>query len=105
MTANEMANELELRLDRSDSFGSPGYEDFDLTSVLTEGQWLYIKKFASELNNRKNQGFEETEVRNQGLSALIKAGLTLSVSASQVGVLDNWVIYDLQDDIMFTIYE
>jgi len=105
MTANEMANELELRLDRSDSFGSPGYEDFDLTSVLTEGQWLYIKKFASELNNRKNQGFEETEVRNQGLSALIKAGLTLSVSASQVGVLDNGVFYDLPDDFMYTIYE
>ncbi len=26
MTANQMANELELKLDRSDSFGSPGYE-------------------------------------------------------------------------------
>ena len=52
MTANEMADELELRLDRIDSFGSPGYEDFDLTSALTEAQLLYIKQFVSELNNR-----------------------------------------------------
>ena len=105
MNANQMADELELRLDRSDSYGSPGYEDFDLTSVLTEAQWLYIKKFASELNNRKNQGFEETEVRNQGLSALIKAGLALTISADQTGVLDNGVFYDLPDDFMYTIYE
>ena len=60
MTANEMASELELRLDRSDSFGSPGYEDFDVSSVLTAAQWLYIKKFYYEQNNRKRQGFEET---------------------------------------------
>ena len=105
MTANEMADELELRLDRSDSFGSPGYEDFDITSVLTEAQWLYIKKFASELNNRKGQGFEETEVRNQGLSALIKQGANLTVSATQVGVLDNGKFFDLPDDFMYTIYE
>ena len=45
MTANEMADSLELKLDRSSSFGSPGYEDFELSSVLTEAQQLYVKKF------------------------------------------------------------
>jgi len=105
MTANEMADELELRIDRIDSLGSPGYEDFDLTSVLTEAQLLYIKKFVSELNNRKGQGFEETEIRNQGLSALIKQASNLTVSASQVGILDNGKFYDLPDDFMYTIYE
>ena len=87
MTANEMADELELRLDRADSLGSPGYEDFDLSSVLTEAQLLYIKQFVSELNNRKGQGFEETEVRNQGLSALIKQGANLTVSADQTRIV------------------
>ena len=45
LTANEMAAELEEKLDRANSFGSPGYEDEDLSSVLTEAQHLYVKKF------------------------------------------------------------
>ena len=49
MTANEMADALELKLDRSDSFGSPGYEDFELSSVLTEAEQLYVKKYFDEL--------------------------------------------------------
>lgn len=105
MTANQMADELELRIDRADSLGSPGYEDFDLTSVLTEAQLLYIKQFVSELNNRKGQGFEETEIRNQGLSALIKQGASLALSANQTGVLDNGKFFDLPTDFMYTIYE
>ena len=51
MTANQMADELELKLDRSSSYASPGYEDFELSSVLTEAQTLYVKKYYDELNN------------------------------------------------------
>lgn len=109
MTANQMADMLEEKLDRADSFGSPGYEDFDLTSVLTEAQDMYVKKFFDEMNNRKQKGFEETEIRNQGLSALVKDGDNLSVSADQVGVIVNNNVtgkfYDLPDDHMYTIYE
>ena len=100
-----MADELELRLDRSDSFGSPGYEDFELSSVLTEAQSFYVKKFISDLNNRKLEGFEENEIRNQGLSALIKRGATLLVSSNQTDVLTNGKFFDLPSDFMFTIYE
>ena len=109
MTANQMADMLEEKLDRADSFGSPGYEDFDLTSVLTEAQHLYVKKFFDEVNNRKQKGFEETEIRNQGLSALVKDGDNLSVSTDQVGVIVNnnvsGTFYDLPNDHMYTIYE
>lgn len=105
MDSNTMANELELRLDRSDSFGSPGYEDFELSSVLTEAQEQYVKKFISELNNRKLQGFEETEIRSQGLSALIKRGASLSASASQTDVIPNGKFFDLPADFMYAIYE
>ena len=109
MTANQMAAELEEKLDRANSFGSPGYEDEDLTSVLTEAQQLYVKKFFDEVNNRKQKGFEETEIRNQGLSALVKDGDNLSVSADQVGIITNNNVtgkfYDLPDDHMYTIYE
>jgi hypothetical protein len=72
MTANEMADEVELILDRSSSYGSPGYEDFEISSVLNMAETLYIKKFYDELNNRKGKGFQEIEIRNQGLGALIK---------------------------------
>lgn len=105
MTANQMADELELKLDRSDSFGSPGYEDFELSSVLTEAQQLYVKKFFDELNNRKAKGFQEIEIRNQGLGALVYDAPNLTVSASQVGTLTNGKFFDLPLDHMYTTFE
>lgn len=109
MTANEMANELELELDRSSSYGSPGYEDFELSSVLTKAVNFYVKKFYDEVNNRKAKGFEEIEIRNQGLAALVKDAASLTPSASQVGVIVNNNVtgkfFDLPSDHMYTIYE
>ena len=105
MTANEMGVLLELKLDRSSSFGSPGYEDFELTSVLTEAEYLFVKKFIDRKNNRKGESFEETEVRNQGLSALIKRGAMLPVSSDQTGTLTNGKFYDLPEFFMYTILE
>jgi hypothetical protein len=109
MTANQMADELELKLDRSNSFGSPGYEDFELSSVLTEAQNLYVKKYYDEINNRKGKGFEEIEIRNQGLGALIQDAPSLPPSASQVGVIINNNVtgkfFDLPSNHMYTIYE
>ena len=104
MTANEMADELELRLDRSFSFGSPGYEDFEIESVLNQAQSHYVKGCYSELNNRKGYGFEESEVRNQGLAELIQDSVN-SVSTDQTGVLKNGVYFDLPLDFMYTIHE
>jgi len=105
MTANEMADELEKKLDRSSSFGSPGYEDFELSSVLTEAERLYIKKYIDKKNNRKGESLEETEIRNQGLSALIKKSAVLSVSANQADTFTNGTFYDLPEDFMYTIHE
>lgn len=105
MTANEMATELELELDRSSSFGSPGYEDFELASVLNKAQELYVKKFIDRKNNRKSESFEETEIRGQGLSALIKRAVTLTVSADQTGVFPNGQYFDLPEDFMYCIQE
>ena len=109
MTANEMANELELKLDRSSSYGSPGYEDFELSSVLSEAQMFYVKKFFNENNNREGKGFEETEIRDQGFGALVKDAPSLTPSASQTGVIVNSNVtgkfFDLPSDHMYTIYE
>ena len=105
MTANEMADELELAADRVSSFGSPGYEDSDITSVLTDAEELYVKKFISRKNNRKGESFDETEIRNQGLSALVKRGAVLSVSANQTDSSVNGTFFDLPADFMYTIHE
>jgi hypothetical protein len=105
MTANEMADSLELKLDRSSSFGSPGYEDFELSSVLTEAQQLYVKKFYDEINNREGKGFQETEERDQELAALIQDAASLTPSASQVGVTKNGKFFDLPSNHMYTIFE
>jgi hypothetical protein len=105
MTANEMANLLDEKLDRVSSFGSPGYEDFDMSSVLTEAYHFYVKKFIDELNNRKGKGFQENEIRNQGLGGLISTALSLTQSASQAGVLQNGKFYDLPMDHMYTVFE
>lgn len=105
MNANQMADALELKLDRSSTFASPGYEDFELSDVLTEAQHLYVKTFIDELNNRKQTGFQEVEIRNQGLSALIQSGTSLASSASQIGILENETFFDLPLNHMYTIYE
>ena len=105
MTANEMSEELERLLDRSDSFGSKGYEDFELSSVLTEAMHSYVKRFVSPYNNRKAEGFQETEIRRQGLSALIKTAISVPVSPIQTGVIANGKMFDLPLDFMYTIYE
>lgn len=104
MTANEMADELELRLDRSYTYGSPGYEDFELSSVLNQAQSHYVKSCYSEKNNRKGYGFEETEVRNQGLAELLNSSVN-PLSSDQTGVLTNGFYYDLPLDFMYTVYE
>lgn len=109
MTANQMADEVERILDRSASFGSPGYEDFEIASVLNIAETLYVKKYYDELNNRKGKGFQEIEIRNQGLGALIKDAPSLTPSASQIGVITNSNVvgkfFDLPSDHMYTIYE
>jgi hypothetical protein len=109
MTANQMADEVERILDRSASFGSPGYEDFELSSVLTMANNLYVKKYYDEMNNRKGKGFQEIEIRDQGLGALITNIASVPVSASQVGVIINndvkGTFFDLPMNHMYTIYE
>jgi hypothetical protein len=109
MTANQMGDEVERILDRSDSYGSPGYEDFELSSVLTMAEVLYVKKYYDEMNNRKGKGFQEIEIRDQGLGALIVDAPSLTPSASQVGTIVNSSVvgkfFDLPMDHMYTIYE
>lgn len=105
MTANEMADKLEFLLDRANAFGSPGYTDVELSSILSSAQIQYSKRFFSFKSNAHQTGFEETEARGQGLSALIQDSGALTISADQAGVLPNGTFFDLPKDFMFTLYE
>ena len=105
MIANEMADKLEFLLDRANAFGSPGYTDVELSSILSTAQVHYTKRFFTYKGNALQTGFEETEARGQGLSALIQDSGALTTSADQAGVLPNGIFFDLPEDFMFTIYE
>ena len=105
MNANSMADELDQQVDRATSFGSPGYEDADYSSVLTDAMHVYIKQFIDRKNNRKGESLEETEVRSQGLSALIKRGAALPTSADQTDTFTNGTFYDLPTDFMYCLHE
>lgn len=104
MTSNEQADELELLLDRSFTYGSAGYEDYELSSFLTNAQNYFVKQQYDKLNNRKQQGFEETEVHNQNIAELIK-WFNCPVSSNQSGILTNGKFFDLPSDLMYVIYE
>ena len=104
MTANEMADKLELRLNKVNSFAAYGYEDVEISSFLNSAQSLYIQEFVDELNNRKGQGFEEGELRTLGFSNLIESTV-LPVSANQLGKFPNGVCYNTPTTSLGFIHE
>jgi hypothetical protein len=104
MTANEMAENLENKVDKLSSYGSPGYEDSEISSVLNTAFWQYIKSFFDSTSNRKNTGFEETDARAQALSSLVKQS-NCTVSSNQSNVKTNGKFYDLPTDFMYTLIE
>ena len=71
MTANEMADRVLIQIDRM----AAGYEDSELSAILNKAQYQFIKSNQSPLTNPKREGLEESEVRNQGFSALVDSVL------------------------------
>lgn len=104
MIANEMANRLEILIDRTSSRGAPGYEDTELSILLTKSMWQFIKQTISPLTNAKRQGIEESEIRNQGFSNLIATGSETPVSNTSEN-LENGQFVDLPSDFMYTLQE
>lgn len=107
MTANELKIYALTKFDSLYSGAAPGYEDSELSILATNAQLLYV------LNTLKpGQGkdtFEETEIKKQGLSALIKDGDEATdppaMLSTTVGTLDGERFWSLPSDFMFAIYE
>lgn len=104
MLANEMRDQFMVQYEKITSNGAPGLTDADLSLLLTNAQLNYVLSRISRMTNSKKEGLEETEVRMQGLSALVKDS---AISASSVTTenLPNGSFWDLPRDFMYTIME
>ncbi len=99
-----MKQEFLILYDKVTNFDAPGYNDLEISILLTKGQERTFFAFYNPLGNQFREGFEETEARRKDLKELVK-GTTCTISASQTGVLPNGVFYDLPTDCLYAISE
>jgi len=107
MTANELKRYILVKFDSLYSGSAPGYEDDELSILVTNAQLLYVLDTLKSSPNKDT--FEESEVKKQGLSALIKDGDEAvdppTELTTTVGTLEGERYWKLPADFMFAIYE
>lgn len=102
MLANDVWLNVLVKYEKLTSNSAPGIQDSQASSILTKAQWHYIESRVYPLNNNKKQGLEETEVRTQGLSALVTP---VSITTFTPGNITNGVYAELPLDFMYTMLE
>jgi len=107
MTANEMRNTFDIKYDSVTSLGAPGYEDDEISIILTDAQIKVVKRKYNARGNKYFKGFEGSEKRRKDLSELMRtANLTnADLSASQADVHRNGFFYDLPSDLLYAVSE
>jgi len=104
MTANTMADEWEVYFDKVTNNDSPGYEDTEISLLLTKAEErFFFQNYAG--HNKLQEGFEETEKRRKDLSELINNSEITTASTTQLGILPNGTFYDLPADFLYAIKE
>jgi hypothetical protein len=105
MTSIEMQERFLILYDKVTNFDAPGYEDEEISILLTKAQERVFSTYYNILGNKFQEGFEATEARRKELKELV-VGTALTVpSASQANVLPNGVFFDLPSDCLFAISE
>lgn len=104
MTANQMGDELEVLFNKVTNNDAPGYEDTELSLVLSKAQERFVFQTYAGTNKLK-EGFEETEKRRKDLDELLSNSEITTASANQTGSLPNGTFYDLPTDFMYAISE
>ena len=104
LNANELWEQVLVSYERLTSNAAPSIDDIQAGIILTQAQEYYIKTRISKLLNPKRTGFEETEIRAQGLSALIKTAIITNFT-NNADNLNNGVFVDLPLDFMYEILE
>jgi hypothetical protein len=111
MTANQMWENVLVTYDALYSQSAPGFVDPEASILLTKAQWYYILQRLNPKSNRNMEGFEETEIRIQGLSALVKDSQDATPPIielppqDQTGTLPGEKLWALPVDFMIAIYE
>jgi len=109
MTANEMWDNVLVTYDALYSQSAPGFVDPEASIILTKAQWYYVLQRINPKSNRNMEGFEETEIRIQELSSLVKdsqdAIPPISQLAIQTGTLPGETLWAIPVDCMLPIYE
>ena len=110
MTANEMWDNVLVTYDALYSQSAPGFVDPEASIILTKAQWYYILQRINPKSNRNMEGFEETEVRIQELSSLVKDSQEsttppTTVGVNQTGALPGETLWAIPVDCMIPIYE
>jgi hypothetical protein len=109
MTANEMWDNVLVTYDALYSQSAPGFVDPEASIILTKAQWYYVLQRINPKSNRNMEGFEETEIRIQELSSLVKdsqvANPPISLISNQAGALPGETLWAIPVDCMLPIYE
>jgi hypothetical protein len=109
MTANEMWDNVLVTYDALYSQSAPGFVDPEASIILTKAQWYYVLQRINPKSNRNMEGFEETEIRIQELSSLVKdsqdAIPPISQLTTQTGTLPGETLWAIPVDCMLPIYE
>jgi len=109
MTANEMWDNVLVTYDALYSQSAPGFVDPEASIILTKAQWYYVLQRINPKSNRNMEGFEETEIRIQELSSLVKdsadANPPISKLTNPTGTLPGETLWAIPVDCMLPIYE
>lgn len=105
MLANDLAELVLVEYEKLNNADAPGVQDEVMSIVLTNAQLFYVISRIQPITNSLQQGLEETEIRNQGLSSLYNTAiLNPDVTASSIN-LTNGKFVNLPKDFMYCIYE
>lgn len=104
MTASEMHANVLVTYEKITSNQAPGITDRDMSIILSNAQLHVVKTTISSILNTKKEGFEESEIRMQGLSALI-ASANINTFTTDAMNLPNGVYAELPAEFMYTILE
>lgn len=105
MLANDLAELVLVEYEKLNNADAPGVQDEVMSIVLTNAQLLYILSRLQPITNSLQQGLEETEIRNQGLSGLYSTAILVPNSVATNFNLTNGRFVDLPRDFMLCIYE
>ena len=111
MTANEMWDNVLVTYDALYSQSAPGFVGPEASIILTKAQWYYVLQRLNPKSNRNMEGFEETEIRIQELSSLVKDSadaippISKLPNNQQIGILPGETLWAIPVDCMLPIYE